>query len=112
MDRIDSVKEYFDTLPRRFVASAAKGMKAVYQFDISGEGGARYQVIVNDGALDVQEGVHDTPHVTFRMGAHDYIKLTNGEMDGRKAFMLGKMKIGGSMALAMKMQDIFPPRKH
>ena len=111
MERISSVKEYFDTLPRRFVASASKGVSAVYQFDLSGEGGAQYRVAVTEGLIDIAEGQHEAPTVTFKMTAQDYIKLTNGELDGRKAFMMGRMKIAGNMALAMKMQELFPPSK-
>ena len=34
MAAVASVKEYFDTLNQRFVASASKGLNAVFQFEL------------------------------------------------------------------------------
>ncbi len=37
-----NVQEVFKEMPNRFNAGAAKGMKAVYQFDLTGDGGGKY----------------------------------------------------------------------
>lgn len=111
MAHVSTVKEYFDTLPARFVASAAKGVNAVFQFELAGDGGGTYHVTVKDGAMAVQEGPSPTPSATLKMSADNYVKMANGEINGAMAFMKGQLKVTGNMMLAQKMQAIFPQGK-
>ncbi|HMI85100.1 MAG TPA: SCP2 sterol-binding domain-containing protein [Polyangiaceae bacterium] len=111
MAAVASVKEYFDTLHTRFVASASKGLTAVFQFELSGEGGGSYNIAVNDGTMEVKEGASATPSVTIKMSADDYLKLVNGQLNGTMAYMKGQMKVTGNLMLAQKMQAVFPVSK-
>jgi putative sterol carrier protein len=108
---VSSVKQYFDTLPQRFQAAASKGVKAVFQFELSGDTGGTYNVEVNDGTMKVGEGPSATPSATIKMSADDYVKLVNGKLSGIMAFTTGKMKVSGNVMLAQKMAQIFPPSK-
>jgi putative sterol carrier protein len=108
---VASVKEYFDTLDQRFVASASKGLNAVFQFELSGDGGGSYNIAVNDGSMEVKEGTAATPSVTIKMSAEDYLKLINGQLNGTMAYMKGQMKVTGNLMLAQKMQAVFPVSK-
>jgi len=108
---VASVKEYFDTLNERFVASASKGLNAVFQFELSGDGGGQYNIAVNDGTMEVKEGTAATPSVTIKMSADDYLKLVNGQLNGTMAYMKGQMKVTGNLMLAQKMQAVFPVGK-
>lgn len=109
--QVSSVKEYFDTLPQRFVATAAKGVKAVYQFELSGDGGGTYHVTVDDGTLAVAEGPSEKPSTTLKMTGSDYVDMVNGKLSGTMAFMKGKLKVSGNVMLAQKMQAFLPPEK-
>jgi putative sterol carrier protein len=111
MAHVSNVKEYFETLPARFVATAAKGVKAVFQFELAGDGGGTYHVIVNDGAMAVAEGPSSSPSATLKMTAENYVKMINGELNGAMAFMKGQLKVTGNVMLAQKMQAIFPQGK-
>lgn len=106
--RINSVQEYFDTLGERFVASASKGVNAIYQFEIGGDGGGTWHVIVNDGAMEVHSGAHASPSSTVTSKAKDYVKIANGDMNGLRAVMTRKMRIAGNIVMARKMQNMFP----
>jgi putative sterol carrier protein len=108
---VASVKEYFDTLDKRFVAAASKGLNAVFQFELSGDGGGQYNIAVNDGTMEVKEGAAATPSVTIKMAADDYLKLVNGQLNGTMAYMKGQMKVTGNLMLAQKMQAVFPVGK-
>ena len=103
-----NVQEVFKEMPNRFNAGAAKGMKAVYQFDLTGEGGAKYNAVIDDGKLQVAEGAHASPNITLTMSASDYLDMVNGKLNPQMAFMSGKLKIAGDMGLAMKMAQLFP----
>ena len=108
---VSSVKEYFDTLPQRFQAEAAKSIQAVFQFELTGEGGGTYHVVVDHGTMNVVEGSHASPTATIKMSGDDYVKMVNGKLNGAMAFMKGQMKVTGNVLLAQKMQGIFPPSK-
>jgi putative sterol carrier protein len=105
------VKQYFDTLSERFVPTASKGLNAVFQFELSGDGGGNYNITVNEGTMEVKEGVAPTPSVTIKMSADDYVKMVNGELNGTMAYMKGQMKVTGNLMLAQKMQAVFPVSK-
>jgi putative sterol carrier protein len=111
MESVSSVKEYFDTLPQRFVADAAKSIDAVFQFELAGDGGGTYHVLVKQGVMEVVNGAHPTPTATIKMNGDDYVKMVNGQLNGAMAFMKGQMKVTGNVLLAQKMQAIFPPKK-
>ncbi len=109
--RVSTVREYFETLPARFVASAAKGLNAIFQFELAGDGGGTYHVTVADGAMAVAEGPAPAPSAIVKMSADNYVKMANGELNGAMAFMKGQLKVTGNVMLAQKMQAIFPQGK-
>ena len=102
-----TAKDIFDQMPANFNADAAKGMNAVIQFNLSGDGGGNYHTVIKDGTCAVQEGTHASPNMTMTMTAQDYIDMIMGKLNGQMAFMSGKLKIAGDMGLAMKMQTLF-----
>ena len=106
-DTAAAVKEIFSQMPVNFNADAAKGMNSVIQFNLSGDGGGNYHVVVKDGACSVAEGSHASPNMTMTMAAQDYVDMISGKLNGQMAFMSGKLKIAGDMGLAMKMQSLF-----
>jgi putative sterol carrier protein len=108
MGPMSSVGQYYDTLPQRFQAEAAKGVEAVFQWEITGDGGRNFFASVNDGKLTITEGRHEKPTVSLNASADVYLKIVNGEMNGTMAVMTRKMKVNGNIMLAKKMQQIFP----
>jgi putative sterol carrier protein len=102
-----TVKQIFDEMPTSFNPDAAKGMNAVIQFNLSGDGGGNYHTIIKDGKCSVQEGTHAAPNMTMTIGAQDYVDMITGKLNGQMAFMSGKLKIAGDMGLAMKLQTLF-----
>jgi putative sterol carrier protein len=82
------------------------GMNGVFQFDLSGENGGTWHVVLADGDGHVAEGPAETPGVTIAMAADDFVALTEGKLDGTMAFMSGKLKVKGDMGLAMKLQTL------
>ncbi len=102
-----TVKEIFEKMPDAFQKDVAAGMNAVYQFDITGDGGGKWYAAIENGELTISEGEHDSPSLTVTMGDQDYIDMSTGKLNGQVAFMTGKLKIKGDMGLALKMQQIF-----
>jgi len=102
-----TVRDIFDRMPETFLADRAAGMNAVIQFDITGEGGGLWYAAIEDGRLTVAEGEHAGSQLTLTASAPDYIDISTGKLSGQLAFMTGKIRAKGDLALAMKMQSIF-----
>lgn len=100
------VRQIFAQMPNHFDREAARGMNAVIQFSLSGEGGGQYHAIIHDGSIDVREGAHRSPHVTLTMAGPDYVELATGKLSAQMAFMTGKLRIAGDMGLAVRMQSL------
>jgi phenylpropionate dioxygenase-like ring-hydroxylating dioxygenase large terminal subunit/putative sterol carrier protein len=103
--RVASADEYFETLPQRFVPSAARGVDAVFQWEL---GDGTFHARVRDGQLELSRGAHEKPTVALVMAAEDYVKVVNGDIDGTWAFTSGLGKVKGSLTAAMKMRTLFP----
>jgi putative sterol carrier protein len=105
---ITNVKEVFAKMPESFNANAAQGLNAVFQFDITGDDGGKWNVAVKDGACAVNEGTSDAPTVTLTMDAATWLGMVNKEVNGMQAFMSGKLKASGDIMLAQRFATIFP----
>ena len=106
-DAPTSCKQAFDMMPSRFKKDAAKGLNAIYQFDLSGDGGGKWQVLINNDQCEVKEGPHPSPNITISMAAQDYLDMLAGKLNGQMAFMTGKLRIAGDMGLALRLQSLF-----
>lgn len=102
-----TIQEAFEAMSSRFNSSAAAGVDAIYQFNISGDGGGNYWVQVADQAMNLNEGEHEEPSLVFTATDEDFLKLVNGELNAMSAFMAGKIKVKGNMGDAMKLQSLF-----
>ncbi len=107
MSTAAAVKEIFDSMPSRLNTETAAGMDSTIQYDLTGDDGGKYYCIIKDGACEVVEGESDSPTMTVTMDAPDFVDLIGGNLDGMAAFMSGKLRIGGDMGLAMKLQSLF-----
>ena len=110
MDKVSSIDEYFARLGERFIASEAKGVHCVIQYDFSGDNSGHFHFAVDDGVLGpVVSGTHESPSVTITMKGEHFLQMGNGELDGAKAYMTRKMKVKGKIPLAQKMKKFLPP---
>jgi putative sterol carrier protein len=82
-------------------------MNAVFQFEITGEGGGSWNASIKDGTGQVAEGKNASPTVTLTMASDTWLGIVNKTVNPIQAFMGGKLKLNGNMMLAQKMQDLF-----
>ncbi len=106
-DVASECRQTFEKMPSRFNKEAAKGLDAVYQFELTGEGGGKWHAIIRDDACEVGEGAHPSPNTTISMVARDYLDMLAGKLNPQFAFMSGKLRISGDIALALRLQGLF-----
>jgi putative sterol carrier protein len=109
MRKISSCQEYFDTVQERFKPEHAQGVTATFVYELDGAGGGTWTVKVADGKVTVEPGTSAEPTVTYKMKASDYVDLANGDLNGAKAYLMRKLKVGGSIQMAQKMNKFLPP---
>jgi putative sterol carrier protein len=102
------VKEVFGKMSEVFNPGAAQGLNAVFQFEITGDGGGNWSVIIKDGACQVEEGTHDSATVTLTMSGETWLGMVNKQVNGMQAFMSGQLKASGDIMLAQRIEQLFP----
>lgn len=83
-----------------------QGMNVVYQYEITGDDTGTFQLLISDGKARVVEGTEADPDCTLRLSDKNFKKMIMGKLNGTAAFMTGKLKIQGSMGLALKLEGI------
>ena len=107
---MESVAQFFEKFAARAAENtdAATAPNAVYQFNITGDGGGDYYLDLTKGKTGdfVGQGTHDSPGATITVSAEDWLGMINGTLNPMQAFMSGKIKIDGDMTLAMSLQQV------
>ncbi len=107
-----AVQEWFDET-RALAAEllGPPGLSARIQFEITGgpDGDVSYHCVLEDGRLrSSARGRIADPDVTLTIGWDDAVAIAAGELDPNVAFMQGRMKVAGSMAV---MLALLAPRR-
>ena len=107
---MESVAEFFEKFETRAAENtdAATAPNAIYQFNITGDGGGEYNLDLTKGKTSdfVGQGTHASPGATITVSAEDWLGMLNGSLNPMQAFMSGKIKIDGDMTLAMSLQQV------
>ncbi|QSO52773.1 SCP2 sterol-binding domain-containing protein [Alicyclobacillus curvatus] len=86
--------------------SRAGGLEAIYQFNLTGEDAAVYQIILGEGRAEVQEGDQEAANCTLELAADDFKQMVEGNLNGTAAFMSGRLKVAGDLGLAMRLESV------
>ena len=106
MTEVKTPKEFFENiLPQRFKPDKAEGIDVAVQIKIAGPNGGDWMVTIKNQKLDSKEGNHPSPTLTLEMAEADFMDLMNGKLSGEKAFLTGKLRFKGSIALALKLRE-------
>src|SRR5699024_12883719 len=63
--------------------SLAKGVEAVYQFQLDGDESNVYQLNLQGENSVTSEGAKDEADCTLKMSSDDFVKMTEGELNGK-----------------------------
>lgn len=102
-----NIMDFFNQIVEHFNPEAAKGIDANVQFLLSGNQAANYVLEIKEQKCTFSEGLVEKPNLTLKGDTHVVIKILSGEMDGMKAYLMGKIKLIGNISLAMKLLNLF-----
>lgn len=102
-----TVKEAITGMPTAFNKEAAKDIKAIIQFKVSGEGGGDWHLVIDDERCECFEGVAQTPTLTIRTPADVWLAISCGKLSGQEAYMKGQYKTDGDIGLLMRFNELF-----
>lgn len=102
-----AVEETFRIVKDSLSDEVVKATQAVYQFELSGEDGGTWFLDLKSKGGKVGHGEpSDRADVVMSMTTDDFVKMFSGKLKPTMAFMSGKLKIKGNMALAIKLEKL------
>ncbi|MFY9588722.1 MAG: SCP2 sterol-binding domain-containing protein, partial [Actinomycetota bacterium] len=96
----------FAGMPHVFRAERASDVRATFQFDITGEHGGAWTVRIGDGRCGVTEGVADSYDAFIGCDARTFLDLVFATIRPGEAFVDGKLRVAGDLALAMRFSKV------
>jgi putative sterol carrier protein len=101
-----SAREFFDDLAVRTAdgAERTRGLRATYRFDVAGAGS--WRVAVDDGAVAVSES-DAAADCVIAVPEDLFLRIVSGQQSPMGAFLMGKIRVEGDAALAMRLKDLF-----
>lgn len=101
------VEETFRIVKDSLSEDVVKATQAIYQFELSGEDGGTWFLDLKNKSGNVGYGEpSDRADVVMSMSTDDFVKMFSGKLKPTMAFMSGKLKIKGNMALAIKLEKL------
>jgi len=103
-----SVREVWQVIERvmKDNPEPIRGLNVIYQYEITGDDSGTFQLVMEDGSARVIEGAMESADCTLRLSDKNFKKMIEGKLNGTAAFMTGKLRVQGSMGLALKLEGI------
>jgi hypothetical protein len=100
--------ELLRMMPLGFDPSAAGDLKAVFQFQVTGDENFTAHLAIANGICTYHDGPSEKPDLQIKTPAEIWLKISKGELSGQKAFLEGQYKVEGDMTLLLKLKSLFP----
>lgn len=103
-----SVKEIWNEVEAVLNANPVpfEDTNVIYQFELSGEDGGTYQLVFSEMSAKVFYEVSKEPQCTLKMKVSDFKKFLQGNINSTTAFLMGRLKVEGSIGLALKLEKL------
>lgn len=83
-----------------------EGLQIIYSFNLSGDDGGLFGLKLTDGKAETIQGDPGEADCTLSMSVKDFKKLLAGNLNSTTSYMMGKLKVKGSLGLALKLENL------
>ena len=105
--RPDSIQSFMTTMSSGFNPQRAAQLKAVMQFDFSGQAEGICHFEIEDGRIAAKEGPAAKPDLTVNSPFEIWMDIITGEANGQMMFMQQKFTASGDFSLLPRMKELF-----
>ncbi len=104
-----TIDDIFNTQSERFRPEAAEGIDAIIAYDITGEGGGKWKVIIKDNKVKTEkiEGNFGNYTLKITTDAETFAGVTLGKVEATSAFSSGKVKLDGDIKIINILPKLF-----
>jgi putative sterol carrier protein len=103
---VTTTAEVMEALPERFRPRMAGNMEATIQFDLSGEGGGQWYLIIRAGTCSVARGQAESPDAKVIMAAADFVGINTGAVSAVEAFWSGRIRVEGELEAVLALPPV------
>ena len=102
-----SISDIFEGMLNVFDPSAVPGLRALIQYQISGNESGEWYFDIKKGAINLNIGHCNKPDLTISTDCDTWHAIAVGKISGEQAFMSGKLTGVGNMELLVQQDQIF-----
>jgi alpha-methylacyl-CoA racemase len=88
-----TAQQIISTAPARFRVEKSEGIDTVFHFDISGNDGGQFTLVIANGACQLQQGLQGEAKCVISTTDEHYRDLETGKLNPQLALMMGKVKV-------------------
>lgn len=103
---INNAKDFITSLPTKVKPEWLNGVDTNFHFDIDGDNGGEFSVIVKDNAMTVHQGFVGESKCKITAKEKNFLALLKGELNPMMAVFTGKVKISNTGEI-MKYAKLF-----
>lgn len=82
------------------------GMTNTYSFNLTGDDGGLFGLKITDSKAETMEGDMGEVDCALSLSVKDFKKLLTGNLNSTASYMRGKLKVKGSLGLALKLESL------
>ena len=104
-----NLRQTLEGMTLTFDPTAAEGLAATIQFDVTGPEPGIYHLRIADGEGAFHPGPAAAPTLTITTPSDVWLRISSGELSGQEALMQGLYTAQGDLSLLLKMDSLFKP---